>query len=82
MDRLLTDDEIRWIVGNDPSSTQLEVLVESQDAKTLKAVAEWMLDRCTEHIDQHYPLRFLCKLCMLDVVYSALHKGLLPGEKE
>jgi len=58
------------------------VVAITQDAKTLKTVAEWMLDRCTEHVDQYYPLRFLCKLCMLDVVYSALHKGLLPGEKE
>ncbi len=51
--------------------------------KTLKAVAEWLDERCESEEPSHAPyggLRITCRGCM-DELWLALHDGKMPGEE-
>ena len=78
---LLTDDEIRTIAGQDPSTASLEMLAETVTALTLKAVAEWLEERCDKPDHRREgSQRGTCVSCV-GSLFASLREGKMPGEE-
>ncbi len=86
---LLTDEELakaaypalegvpsHWLVGRNRR------VADASQAKTLKAVAEWLSEYCNEpeHARQG-KYRGLCVSCV-SVLFTALNEGKMPGEEK
>ena len=79
MDRL-TDADIRKIAGEDPSTASLEILVETVSELTLKAVAEWLGERCDKPDHRREgSFRGTCVPCV-STLFVTLGEGKMPGE--
>ena len=80
MERLLTDEECHAVQG---IAAIPEPVLEAQDAKSIKAVAEWLNEYCQEpsHGNDLPVHRRYCFDCMRSL-WQHLREGKLPGEEK
>ena len=87
MDRLLTPEELGqtrkdWIAAGAPV-TYTQYLLSAQQTMTLKAVAEYLDDYCSEETHAACKDRLLrrqCLICLMGIT-RCLSEGKMPGEE-
>ncbi len=83
---LLTDEEINEAraahIGTPLKCwPQHRAIADASQTKTLKAVAEWLGERCQEHShSREGGYRGICVSCVA-TLFAALHKGKMLGEE-
>ena len=85
MSRLLTEKERDEILSKplpEHYRTYIEIMAEAQDAKTLKAVGEWLQKSCISlaSLKGHSPIGVFADDCHLCQCIKGLLQGKMPDE--